>query len=322
MSVAPLTEIDEVPARDPAEVTSVPPETVVEPVKVFAPVRLSVPAPVLANVPAPPRMPATVCVEPLFATNEVARSSPVVPVIAPAENVTVPDALLKAPRFSVPPLIVRSPGSALATPSWSVPPVREVPPVKVFAAESVTSPAVDFERVPPASVAVTVPLLSVTFETSTVPPVSVPPASVRALAKVCEFRSKVPLLLIVIPPEPKASAFVPLSVPAETVTAPENPVLVPETVSVPPGPFMVSEPAPAKGAASETAVPAVTFSAVAVSTPPEEMIVPPAKVTVPAVWSNVPRSSEPPLTLKAFVEASWAALPKTREPALTVVVPE
>ena len=94
VSVAPLTAISVVFAREPAEATSVPPETVVVPVKVFAPVRLSVPAPVFVTFPDPPRMPETVWVMVLSAAKDVARSSPVVPVIEPDVNVTAPAALL------------------------------------------------------------------------------------------------------------------------------------------------------------------------------------------------------------------------------------
>ena len=221
----------------------------------------------------------------------------------------------------MPPVTARSPGRALATPRTSVPADSVVPPVKVFAAESVTEPAVAFESAPPVSVAETVPLLSVTLARSTEPPVSVPPESVKVFASARAFRSNVPPETV-IALVPKASTLEPLSVPAETFVAPEKPVFAPETVSVPPTPLIVSEPEPPISAPSETAEVAVTLIAVALSTPVVPVRLPEENVTVPVVWSKAPRVSVPPPTVKALAEPSWLATPNARVPALTVVVPE
>ena len=94
----------------------------------------------------------------------------------------------KLPRLSVPPLTVSAPeeASVLAAPMTSVPPVMVVPPVKLLAPERVSVPPPDLaSAVPtPERLAEIVPLSAVTCERAIVPPLSVPPATVTALATV------------------------------------------------------------------------------------------------------------------------------------------
>ena len=249
----------------------------------FVPVSVRTPAPFLVNVPLPPRMPAIVAANALLAVSEVARSSPVVLVIVPAENVTAPAVLLKAPRESAPvPLMAMAPGRASVAPMTKVPADRVVPPVKVFAPVSVTEPAVDLVRVPEPRMAEIVPLVSVSCVAEIVPPASVPAVSVMAFVSVLPLRSSVPVPLIVMTAVPKAALSPAWSVPAETEVGPLKVEFARVTVSVP-APLIVSDPEPPIRASRETEPLAAELMEVADRTPVVPVILPEAKVTAPAV---------------------------------------
>ena len=81
-------------------------------------------------------------------------------------------------------------------------------------------PAVFFVRLPaPDRMAEMAPLTPVTCATGMVPPLSVPPETVTALASVRLFRLSVPPLTAMAP-APKAAAFPAVRVPAVTVVPP------------------------------------------------------------------------------------------------------
>ena len=185
------------------------------------PESVSVALPPIVTVPAPPRMPAIVWAVVLFATSAVARSSPVVLVIAPDVKVTVPAVSLKPPSESVPPVRVMSPGRAFATSTMIVPTERAVPPVKSLAPLSVMLPAVFLVSAPsPLSLAEIVPLVATTWVGAMVPPVRVPPATVTVLAMVLALRLSVPPLSA-IALDPKAALSPAVSVPRVMVVVPE-----------------------------------------------------------------------------------------------------
>ena len=76
---------------------------------VLARVIVSVPpTPLRLRVPAPPMSASSATAEVAVTLSAVAESTPLVPVRLPDEKVTVPVAWLKAPRSSVPPLIVKT----------------------------------------------------------------------------------------------------------------------------------------------------------------------------------------------------------------------
>ena len=248
-----------------------------------------------------------------------------VPESVPPARVTAPTVSERAPSASVPPvLMVIAPASArwsTALAKVNVPPLIVVPPVKSLAAESVSVPAPVFVSAPaPVRLAETVPPVAVSWETAKVPPLSVPPVLiVTLLASVSALRSKVPPLTVMAL-VPKASAVEPLSVPAMTAVVPVKPVFVPLTESVPPAPFIVNEPAPLS-VTSRFSVPEVF---VAMSAPGEKVpdvcvIVPPAKMMVPAVLEKVPRERVPPLTVIPPGRAS--STPKASVPLVSVVAP-
>ena len=159
-----------------------------------------------------------------------------------------PASWLKFPRLSVPPSTVSAPvaASVLLAPMIRVPAETVVPPLKVFAPESVSVPAPDLaSAVPtPERMAEIVPLSAVTLLRAMVPPLSVPPATVTALAIVWLPRLSVPPVLTVTVPEPKAAALPATRVPALTTVLPEK-VLAPERVTEPPVDF-VAVTAPAR----------------------------------------------------------------------------
>ena len=277
------------------------------------------PAPFLVSVPAPPRRPAMVAAAALFAVREVARSSPVVLVIVPAEKVTAPAALLNAPRESAPvPLIAMAPGRASVAPMTKVPADRVVPPVKVFAPVSVTEPAVDLLSAPEPRMAEIVPLVSVSCEAEIVPPASVPLVSVTAFVSVLPLRSSVPVPLIVMTAEPKAALSPAWSVPAETEVAPLKLAFARVTASVP-VPLIESAPEPAIKASREIVPVAAEVRVVAVRIPVVPVILPEVKVMAPEVLLNDASESVPPLTVTA--PGSALATPRARVPAVTVVPP-
>ena len=202
----------------------------------------------------------------------------------------------------------------------NVPPLIVMPPVKSLAAESVSVPAPVFVSAPaPVRLAETVPPVAVSWETAKVPPLSVPPLKVMLLASVSALRSKVPPLTVMAL-VPKASAVEPLSVPLVTVVVPVKPVFVPLTESVPPAPFIVKEPAPLR-VTSRFSVPEVLVAVreVGENVPEVCVIVPPAKMMVPAVLEKVPRERVPPLTVIPPGRAS--STPKASVPLVSVVVP-
>ena len=121
-----MTVTEEVPPRDPAEVTSVPALTVVAPLKVFVPERVAVPSVVLLRAAAPARLAEAV----------PARTSKDEPVnvpfsIEPPVSVTAATVSAKPPRSKVPPVTVTLPESArrFAAPRRRVPSLSVVPPV-------------------------------------------------------------------------------------------------------------------------------------------------------------------------------------------------
>ena len=130
---------------------------------------------------------------------------------------------LLAPSDRVPPLtaIAADERSVFAAPMTSVPPVIVVPPLKVLAPESVSVPAPDFAKAPPVRMAEIVPLSAVSLARARVPPLSVPPATVKLLATVWLLRLTVPVVLTVTVPVPKAAALPAISVPALTTVLPE-----------------------------------------------------------------------------------------------------
>ena len=127
--MAPLTEMAEVPVREPAEVTRVPPETRVVPPKEFAPESVRVPMPDLTRLPNAPEM-----------AEE----------LVPAEIVSV-----VGPRTTVPPLKVAIEEVAplrLSVPAETVPrvatPVTVVVPPEISEASVPTTVTVPAE-IPP-----------------------------------------------------------------------------------------------------------------------------------------------------------------------------
>ena len=249
----------------------------------FVPVSVRTPAPFLVSVPLPPRMPAIVAANALLAVSEVARSSPVVLVIVPAEKVTAPAALLNAPRESAPvPLMAMAPGRASVAPTTKVPAERVVPPAKVFAPVSVTEPAVDLVSAPEPRMAEIVPLVSVSCVAEIVPPASVPAVSVMAFVSVLPLRSSVPVPLIVMAAVPKAALSPTWSVPAETEVGPLKVEFVRVTASLP-EPFMIKAPEPAIKASRETEPAAAEEIDEAVSTPVVPVMLPKENVTAPEV---------------------------------------
>ena len=158
----------EVPASEPAEVTSEPALTVVVPPKLLAPERVRVPAPALMREPlAPERVPALV---PAVTVSSVVPRARVPPLSVATEAVAplrlaVPEVSVVIvaipPTVSVPPLKVVTPAASVTV---------VVPPVK---ADEVSALA---ETVPPEMAEVSRPV------TTTVPP-AMPPVVAASLAK-------------------------------------------------------------------------------------------------------------------------------------------
>ena len=121
-----MTAMAVVPARVPVLAISVPLETVVVPVKVLTPERVSVPAADLAKLPLPERMAEMV---PAAGVTLLAAMEPEVEERVPEVSVTLL-VMLKAPRASVPPLIV-----TVLVPKAAASPAVRVPAETVVAPE-------------------------------------------------------------------------------------------------------------------------------------------------------------------------------------------
>ena len=302
-SIAPaaptVTALDASPRAVAEPRVTLPSATLTPPVKVFAPERVTSPEVVLFRPAEPVR---TAAISPEVATTLAASIEP--PVSAPPATVTVL-AIAVALRLSVPPVRLTAPEPrAAASPTTIVPAESATPPVRpVLAPESVSTPVADFVRtVEPTRSAEMVPDFAVRLATSNVPPVSSPPSTTMALARVWPPRFSAPPVIETVPP-PSAVAL-PATIWPPEMSAPPEKSFEPESVTTPAA-VLVSLPEPVSLVAT---VPATGTSLSAASSPP--VIVPPVRVTMFARPVVVPRSSVPPLTVTAPAPSAetWPAM--------------
>ena len=188
--------------------------------------------------------------------------------------------------LSMPPLTFSAPESASTfdAPNASVPAFTFVPPVKLFAPESVTVPAVSFvSATEPARIAEIVPLRTV--KPAVLVSAEVPVPRIEPFSSVTAPTLSVRLAPMSRTPPSIVTAPVPIallapyaSVPAETSVSPENVfVLVSRTV---PAPVLMMPPAPETTPVKFTSPPAPSVTVM-----PVPNVTVPLKVFTPAVFS-------------------------------------